>query len=228
MHAAGFQNVIDYCDINEAMAKGNFVRAKEIFDAMLKRIGTMEAKGYANREYGTSYLKRFLGKIIDGGLAATASPNKVFAVLPDKWKFSHDAADDGEAKGFATVTFDDAKWKSVSTHTATLSGQSIEENAVLWYRNTFKVSEKPGKLALVFTEVDGLFTVFVNGKQVDPVALSPGKAAGVPRRTPFEVDISGVMKVGENVIAVRVDNRKISELFLGGILRPVLLVEKGK
>ena len=29
-------------------------------------------------------------------------------------------------------------------------------------------------------------------------------------------------------MAVRVDNRKISELFLGGILRPVILVEKGK
>lgn len=228
MHSAGFQNVIDYRDINEAMAKGNFVRAKEIFDSMLKRIDTLEAKGYANREYGTSYLKRFLGKIIDGGLAATASPNKLVGVLPDKWKFARDTADEGEAKGFASEAFDDAKWNYVTTHSNTLSGQGIEENTVLWYRLHLQVNDKLNKPALVFTEVDGLVTVFVNGKPLDPVALTLGKGTGVPRRTPFEIDISGVVKPGENVVAVRVDNRKISELFLGGILRPVLLVEKGK
>jgi hypothetical protein len=52
-------------------------------------------------------------------------------------------------------------------------------------------------------------------------------APAVPRRAPFELDLAPVLKTGENVLAVRVDNRKISELFLGGILRPVVLVEKG-
>ena len=83
--------------------------------------------------------------------------------------------------------------------------------------------------------MDGLATVYVNGKPLDPVALggvAPKKggkqpAAGtVPRRAPFEVDMSAAVRSGENVVAVRVDNRRISELFLGGILRPVLLVEK--
>ncbi len=229
MHAAGFQNLLDYRSIEAAMAKGDFRRAKDVYDAMTERIRGLEAKGYANREYGTSYLRRFLSKSIDGGLAATASPNKVLAVLPDRWKFHDDVSDDGEAKGFASATFEDAKWKDVATFSATLSRQGLEENAVLWYRSTFRVGEKPGKLVLLFTEVDGVsVTVFINGKAVEPTALIPGKVPGVPRRTPFEVDLTGVVKPGENVVAVRVDNRKISELFLGGILRPVLLVEKGQ
>jgi len=31
---------------------------------------------------------------------------------------------------------------------------------------------------------------------------------------------------GENVVAVRVDHSQITELFLGGIVRPVLLIGK--
>lgn len=35
-----------------------------------------------------------------------------------------------------------------------------------------------------------------------------------------------VAKTGQNVIAVRVDHSSITELFLGGIIRPVLLIKK--
>jgi hypothetical protein len=58
----------------------------------------------------------------------------------------------------------------------------------------------------------------------------PAAPAGPPpvkRRLPFEADVTASAKPGENTIALRVDNRTITELFLGGILRPVLLVEKG-
>lgn len=64
--------------------------------------------------------------------------------------------------------------------------------------------------------VDGLTTVFVNGQPVEMV----------PRRAPFEADATAAARSGENVVAVRADNRKIGELFLGGILRPVVLVER--
>ena len=94
--------------------------------------------------------------------------------------------------------------------------------------------EKNGQLTLLFPEVDGLVTVYVNGKPLEPHAILPvparkkAKAAApkVPRRSPFEVDVTSVVKNGDNIVAVRVDNRKISELFLGGILRPVVLIEK--
>jgi hypothetical protein len=200
---------------------------------MTTRIGGLIAKKQANAEYGTSYLRRFLLKTLDGGIAATAAPNKLLAVLPDKWKFAPDDMDMGEAKGFAATDHDDSKWKLVATHSATLSGQGIPENTVLWYRTRFPAPKTNAPRSLVFTEVDGDVSVFVNGKKLElkPV-LAPAKKANpnapaVPRRSVFAADLGGMADEKEIVVAVRCDNRKISELFLGGILRPVLLVEKG-
>ncbi|MCE9564340.1 MAG: DUF4838 domain-containing protein [Planctomycetes bacterium] len=236
MHTAGFQNILDYRGICDSMAKGDFANAKELFTTMTKRIEGLIAKKQANPEYGTSYLRRFMLKTLDGGASATAAPNKLLAVLPDKWKFAPDDADEGEAKTFFAVNHDDAKWRQVATHSATLSGQGIGENTVLWYRSKFTLpAKKPDAVSLVFTEVDGDVSVYVNGKKREPkpvlTAPVPKKAnpnaPAVPRRSVFAVDVGEVGVEGENVVAVRVDNRKISELFLGGILRPVLLVEKG-
>jgi hypothetical protein len=40
------------------------------------------------------------------------------------------------------------------------------------------------------------------------------------------VDVTAAMRTGENVIALRVDHTQITDLSLGGILRPVLLIAK--
>jgi hypothetical protein len=238
MHAAGFRNVLDYRAVEGAMEKGDYPKARAVYEGMVARINGLVEKRYANPEYGTAYLRRFLSKAIEGGVAATAAPNKVLAVLPDRWRFRADDADEGVEKQFFAEKHDDAKWRPAATYSATLSGQGINENTVLWYRTTFTVPEKHGPLSLVFPEVDGLVTVYVNGKPLDPqavLAAQPKKGGkqpaegrpAVPRRAPFEVDVTAEVRPGGNVVAVRVDNRKISELFLGGILRPVVLVEKG-
>ena len=64
-------------------------------------------------------------------------------------------------------------------------------------------------------------TVYLNGRQV---AMLGSQA----RRKPFEVDVTEAVEPGENILAIRVDHRRITELFLGGIIRPVLLIEKAK
>jgi len=70
-------------------------------------------------------------------------------------------------------------------------------------------------------EVDGhVVAIYINGSEV---ALS-GKQT---RRKPFEVEITDALLPGANTLAVKVDHRRITELFLGGIVRPVLLIEKG-
>jgi hypothetical protein len=235
MHAAGFRNVLDYQAICTLMAKGDFAGAKKTYDELTKRIGELVAKKQANPEYGTSYLKRFLLKTIEGGVVATSEPNKLIAVLPDWWKFRTDDSPEGD-KRFEAADLDDSKWKPAATQSETLSGQGLPENTVLWYRTTFTAPANAGKLALVFTEVDGGVSVYVNGKELpaEPIlAVPPKKGAkggkapptGVPRRAPFRAMLGDAAKPGENVVAVRCDNRKISELFLGGILRPVMLVE---
>lgn len=237
MHASGFQNVVQYKAIEEAMAAGDYPKAKQIFDDMSTRIAGLVAKKQANGEYGTAYLRRFLSKCLIGGLEATTAPNKLVKVLPDKWKVAIDPKDEGEAQGFAKPEFDDNRWKEAATHSATLSRQGIETSAVIWYRQKLTApAGAKGPLSLVFTEIDGKpVNIYVNGKLLEPEAVlkTPPKKgaaapAGVSRRSPFEVKLDGVLQPGENSIVVKCDNRSITELYLGGILRPVLLVERGK
>jgi hypothetical protein len=154
------------------------------------------------------------------------------SVLPDQWKFRTDDSAEGD-KTFEAADLDDSKWRVVATRSATLSQQGQPENTVLWYRTKFTAPKDAAKLALVFAEVDGGVNVYVNGKELPAeavLAVPPKKGAkappaGVPRRAPFRVMLGDAVKPGENVVAVRCDNRKISELFLGGIIRPVMLVE---
>jgi Domain of unknown function (DUF4838)/Beta-galactosidase jelly roll domain len=235
MASAGYDNVRDYQKICAAMAQGNFAAAKREYDGLVNRTEILVLNGKANPEYGTAYLRRFLLPAIDGGAKATAAPNKVAQVLPDQWRFTQDDADDGVKRNYHAADFDDSKWKLAATYSATLSCQGLRENSVLWYRTTFRAPDAKGKYALLFPEVDGLVTVYVNGKELEPTAVLPAPArkkkaaAGapaVPRRAPFEVDVMSALRDGENVVAVRVDNRRISELFLGGLLRPVVLVQK--
>jgi hypothetical protein len=56
--------------------------------------------------------------------------------------------------------------------------------------------------------------------------LKPVREGMAKARQPFQVDITSVVKPGENLVALRVDHTKITDLALGGILRPVLLVNK--
>jgi hypothetical protein len=289
--ADGLRNAADYRLINEAMARGDFTKAKGICDAMMARIQALVAKGAANREYGTAYLERFLYKILTAGAAATAPPNQVVQVLPDRWRLAYDPDDAGVAKRYPEADFDDSRWPLASTYEKTLDAQGLDRTTILWYRTPLKVPARHGKLSLFFAEVDGWSEVYVNGTKIavappvvvpkagakagpeksppkgggkaksrgpageagpagrppegagprpdgTPTVDGPGPAAtevarpareGQARpRAPFQVDITEAVRPGDNVLAVRVDHSRITELFLGGILRPVLLVEKAE
>lgn len=93
--------------------------------------------------------------------------------------------------------------------------------------NTFAVPEAHGRLFLSFLEVDGLAEVFVNGQRLEPAADGQRMADGLARkRAFFEVEVTAAVRPGENLLAVRVDNRIITDLFRGGVLRPVVLIAR--
>ncbi len=217
MVTEGFQNAVQYCLIRDAINAGNFARAAEVYKALLARSEAEYKKGLGNH-YTVGYLKRFLGRGIAVAEAATAQPNKVLHRLGDTWRFTWDPDDKGLAGGYAKPDFDDSKWRQVKTFSDTLHAQGLpDRKTILWYRRTLEIPKAAGPLSLFFMEVDGKATVYVNGKEA---------GRGARMRTPFEVDISEVAKAGKNVIAVRVDHSNITELFLGGIVRPVLLIRK--
>ena len=230
LHAEGFHNAVDYQKLCQAMAQGDFGQAQNVYDSMVARLRALAAKGWANPEYGTAYLERFLSKNLRAGVAATTAPNKLLQVMPERWRFAFDEENRGLEQGWHKAEFSDANWPLVSTWEKTLDAQGYDKNTVLWYRTTFRVPQTHGALTLFFTEVDGWAEVYVNGEKVSPVASGEtAKAASDGRARPrqaFEVSVSNVIHAGENIVALRVDHAKITELALGGILRPVLLIEK--
>ncbi len=150
--------------------------------------------------------------------AATRTPNRLVTVLPDRWRLAYDLEDKGVSKGYQAAGFDDSRWRDVATFSRTLDAQGLpDRKTIMWYRCRFTCPEPRGKPALFFTEVDGTPSVYVNGTLV---------GEGFKKRQPFQVDVTSAVRPGANVVAVRVDHSRITELFLGGIVRPVLLVEK--
>ncbi|MDB5319545.1 MAG: hypothetical protein JWN40_1176 [Phycisphaerales bacterium] len=215
MHAEGFRNAEQYIQIRDALNVGQPAQALVIYNDLLARTQAQTESRYGNH-YTTDYLKRFLGKDVQAAASAAAAPNHLVQVLPDKWRMTYDKQDKGIETGYAKPDFDDAKWQPVVTFSDTLDGQGLpDRKTILWYRTTIDVPEMKGKSALFFIDVDGAATVFINGQQ----AGVSGK-----KRTPFAIDAP--LHPGRNTIAVRVDHSAISELFLGGIIRPIYLIER--
>jgi len=249
----GLKSAAAYRLICDAMARGEYAGALKTYEETTTRLRNLAEKGLANREYAAAYLDRFLSSTVRSGAALTAPPNRVLQVLPERWRFAIDEQDRGNAHGFPRAEFDDSKWPLASTFEKTLDTQGLYKTTILWYRTRFNVPEKHGPLSLFFGEVDGLAEVYVNGRKTEPITDLP--AAGTPdkdsakenkkkpappvaekprslvadgrvkARVPFRVDITAAAHPGENVVVLRADHSKITDLSLGGILRPVLLIE---
>ncbi len=219
MAAEGFRNAADLMAVRSAMNRGDFQRARRVYEQMLAR-NERHAASRLGHPYTVTYLRRFVGTCVLAGAEATAAPHRVAAVLPDRWRLAYDEDDAGVAERWHAPDFDDREWLDAATFSNPLDAQGIEDRCtVMWYRTTFQAPATAGRLALFCTEIDGAATVYLNGRQVGE--------ANYRSRTPFEVDVTGAVGGGENTIAIRVDHTKMTELFLGGIIRPVLLVEKG-
>jgi hypothetical protein len=228
LHTEGFKSAVEYRRICDAMSRGDFNGALAEYEKMTGRLRGLAAKGWANPEYATAYLDRFLAESLRTGAASLRPPAKLLQVLPDEWRMTSDEADAGRTNRFQEIDFNDAPWPRALTYSKSLSAQGLSKTAILWYRATFSVPENHGKLALFFAEVDGLVEVYVNGQRLEPAAVATGSGRSGPlrKRQPFEVDVTAAARPGANHLALRVDNRQITELALGGILRPVVLVEK--
>ena len=220
MTSQGLKNAKQFIQIRDAMNRGDFATAKQVYDNLYARNEAELGKGYGNH-YTLNYLKRFVGTHVQAGAEATAAPNKVLQVLADRMKLAYDLKDNGFELGYHKSDFDDSKWQDVATYGNTLNAQGLPDTkSVMWCRTAMNVPRRPGKLVLFFTEVDGqAATVYINGIQVAALERDA-------RRKPFEVDVTNAVKSGRNAVAIRVDHRRITELFLGGIVRPVLLIGK--
>jgi hypothetical protein len=135
----------------------------------------------------------------------------------------------GDVTSAADASFDDAKWDAANLpHSFSLPYFAANDKFYVgygWYRKHFNVpADWAGQR--INLEFDGVFQVaevFVNGQRV-------GEHRG--GYTGFTFDITGAVKTGDNVVAVRVNNlwnaqlapRAGEHVFSGGIYRDVRLV----
>jgi hypothetical protein len=217
MFRAGLDNAADYERYRVGLNTAAIVKAQDAYDALIARNET-EDKKKLGQAYTVRYAKRFLGQQMAAAAKAATKPNRILAVLPDKMKLEYDPEDQGVARGYQKTGFDDAEWRTVRTYSAPLNAQGLEDRqTILWYRCSFDAPKNAvGKLKLVLLEIDGNATAYVNGKEI---------AVSEKKRTPFDGEITDVVKPGRNTLAVRCDHSSITELDLGGILRPIYLVQ---
>ena len=212
MTSEGLRNAEQYADIRRAINRGDIKAAKRRYDQLLARSEKHRDTKLGNH-YTVGYLKRFLGTQIEAAAVAVASPRRMVSVLPDTWRLAYET-NGGNSGDFQRVDFDDSSWREVASFSNTLNAQGLpDRQTILYYRCRIQVPEKLKNPKLFFMEVDGDATIYVNGYNV-------GKSE--KKRKPFSVDVAAALKVGENTIAVRADHGSITELFLGGIIRPVL------
>ena len=154
--------------------------------------------------------------VTDPGLRHTINFNR-------DWRFQ--LGDDTNA---SAVAFDDSPWNAVGLPHSFSEPYFASQRFYTgygWYRKHF-TAPKAWRGKRVYLEFDGVFQaaeIFVNGQHA-------GEHKG--GYTGFTVDITGAVKAGDNVVAVRVNNlwnarlapRAGEHTFSGGIYRDVRLV----
>jgi len=230
----GFRMAEDYIGYLEALNGGDFVKAEEYTARMDAR---QKADQFAFHNKTNEYVRRFLKQGPQYARRFTTPPNKLHQMLPDEWRMTYDPEDQGEQKGYHKPDFSDSAWLKVKTYTATLNQQGVEEQFTwMWYRTTFEVPKKHGNVILLPLDLDanlypGHSKVFVNGKEakIRPNRVRKNKDGTVreyyKNRRPIIVEINDLIRPGTNTLAMKLDHHDITENFLGGIVRPVLVCE---
>jgi len=220
MFRMGLQSAKFFLALHETTNRCDFVNAKAVLDRWFAHLDAIHAaKIHPVGEYKRGYVPRFLARSVEDGFERVTGPRRLVIQLPDEWQFRYDPRDEGEAAGWGRAMAPGDGWRKVKTHSATLNQQQVpEELTWMWYRTSFAVPAQlpAGPLHLWFAEIDGREgKVFLNGEEV-------GQFHGA--RRPHEVEITGKLLAGkENTVAVKIDHSRITELMLGGLLKPVMI-----
>jgi len=145
---------------------------------------------------------------------------KQVQALPLWWRFSTDADDVGQTKGWFAADFDDTTWGYLRVGTFWDAQGLKVTGSQAWYRTSFTPSDDPvgsKPLKLLFMGVDESTWVYLNGELI--CTHYPDSTDGWDLS--FAIDVTDKLKPGvPNVLAVRVLNRTAA----GGIYGKVALV----
>lgn len=221
MFRKGLESVRFFLDWLDAVNRCDFQKSQMVFDAWMAHLDAIHAaRIHPVEEYKRGYAPRFLGVGQAAGFARVTGERRKVLQFPDEWEFRYDRANEGETFGWFKADAG-GEWTKVRTYTSTLSDQGVpEELTWMWYRVKIRTPKDlpAGTLTLWFMEPDANeIAVWVDGRPV-------GEPRSIRARQPLDVEVTGSLKPDtEHVFTVKMHHRRISELKLGGILRPVMI-----
>jgi beta-glucuronidase len=128
------------------------------------------------------------------------------STLNGEWLFAVDVRDVGRSEGWADHDYDDSGWRTETVpHTWGVMAEYADYDGIAWYRRRFTLPAETvnGHVRLRFDAVFYAAHVWLNGEYL-------GEHQG--GYTPFGFDVSAVVDwSSENVVAVRVDNRRATD-----------------
>ena len=140
------------------------------------------------------------------GAAAHAAEGRQEQSLDTDWRF---VMEDGGVKSDAAApAFDDSSWKSATLpHTPHLEPANVQFpwQGIAWYRRhlAFDPAWRGKRVSIEFGAAMQVADVYLNGTR---------KTHHIGGYLPFTIDVTGdLLPAGDNVIAVRIDNRDTQE-----------------
>ncbi len=229
MIADTFEMTEAFCKMMEARGRVDFVAAKaelDKCDAIAQKLMDMKPVPMlvaGRHSTYINYMKRFFRGATEQGYARVTGSNTLVAAAADEWEFQIDPLKVGEEIGLWRPEMTGGNWQKIKTSSASWSDQGLRYyKGLAWYRQTVEVaeSEKGKRIFLWCGGVDETAKVWVNGQMI---GISPGAAF-----YPFEMDASGAVKSGRNLIVFCCANLVVNEVGTGGIVAPVLLYAPGQ
>lgn len=209
-HYLGFRKA--YCSFDFATAKQKF----ELMKSELERYEKIDANLICRS--GVRYLNRFFSKFVNKSVKYSTGKYKIIYRLPDRMKTAFDSNTCGQDMGFARPEINDRDYITTATYSSTWDAQGLMgyRSGSVWYRTRFNipVDMKGQALGLFVGGVDSIARVWCNGKYI-------GMGQGFAK--PFEFDLSGLTRPGENLIAIQVQRFGNSEIGTGGLIYPAFI-----
>ena len=138
------------------------------------------------------------------GLAKQMTKDTI--ALPIEWHFKTDPAKTGEANGWADVAFDESAWEKIPTDRPWDKSGYETYDGYGWYRLRIQLPEKmPGNPVLMVGSADEACDVWINGQKVLHRPY-PFEGNTNSWNEAFNVPFGNAAHVGENVIAIRVED----------------------
>ncbi len=166
------------------------------------------------------WYERFYGKHV-GQVAEWLNDAEVVHLFADEWPAHFDLTSTGELEGLSNPATTAFAFHKLKTWSRSLAEQGWEKfRGDLWYRQTFPAIKVPEgkKLYLVFGGVASDLKAWIDGEAVGEAKT---RDAG-----PLLLPLEALKNQDTHTLTLKISNRTIAELGVGGLIRPVALVIK--